>query len=209
LPTPTPEIDTLLATLFHHNPELLGSRVGVDLAEKTIKRARLNYLPDFSISGNRIFTGTNPMLDTDDPENGKDPLLVTVGLSLPIHFRKYKSLEQSARIGQRSAELIVRDKENHLRSQLELVLFELEDATRKIRLYKEALIPRAEQSLLASEKAYVGGRVDFLTLMEAQRALLNYQLSYQKALAEQANYRAQLRALLGDYSMSTASSEEK
>jgi outer membrane protein TolC len=104
--------------------------------------------------------------------------------------------------------LAVRDKENHLRSQLELVLFELEDATRKVRLYKEALIPRAEQSLLTSERAYVSDRVDFLTLMEAQRVLLNYQLSYQKSLTEQASQGAQLKALLGQYSANASTSEE-
>ncbi|MFC1620487.1 TolC family protein [Candidatus Neomarinimicrobiota bacterium] len=209
VPEPALGIDSLLAMGFQYNPDLLGTHVAANLAETAVKRTRLNYLPDIMIGGNSIFTGKNPMLAADDPENGKDPLMISVGLSLPIQFRKYKSLEQSARIEQRSAEFLVRDKESQLRSQLELVFFELEDATRKVRLYKEALIPRAEQSLLTSEKAYIGDRVDFLTLIEAQRVLLNYQLSYQKALTEEARHGAQLKALLGLYSVNTSNSEEK
>ena len=203
-----PGADSLITNLRQQNPNLLRNGTAVHLQQVMVRRAKLNYLPDLSIGVNRIFTGANPMLDANDPDNGKDPFMLSFGLTLPIHFKKYKSLEESARIGNRSAELAEQDLENRLRSQLELILFELEDAARKARLYEEALIPMAEQALLTSEKAYIGDTVDFLTIIEAQRVLLNYQLSYQQALVEQASQQAQLKALMGRYVINTLSNEE-
>ena len=134
--------------------------------------------------------------------------MITLGISLPIHFRKYRSMEQASRAEWKSAELATRNLENQLLAELELAVFEFQDAARKVRLYEEALIPRAEQSRSAAEAAYVSDKVDFLTLIESNRALLDYQLSHQKALADQAIHYARLWALLGRYERSHPFSEE-
>lgn len=206
---PPPGLDSLREEMFQRNPGLLRSQEIIGVTENAVSRARLNYFPDLMLGGNVILTGKNPMLDPSDPQNGKDPVLFTVGISLPLNRKKYRAVEQSARAELTSAQLTAENVENRLKSRLELVLFDLQDAARKARLYKEALIPRAEQSLLASEKAYIAEKVDFLTLIESQRVLLNYQLSYQKALADQASHRARLQALLGRYPLSTTNVEEE
>ncbi|UCH11105.1 MAG: TolC family protein [Fidelibacterota bacterium] len=193
--------------LLTRNPSLAAERAMIEAAELGLRRSRLNYRPDFMVGGKVVFTGENPALG-NDPENGKDPIMFTLGLSIPIHLKKYRSLEQASRAEWKSAELTTRNLENKFLAQLERTVFEFQDAARKIRLYEEALIPRAEQALVASEAAYVSDRVDFLTLIETHRALLDYQLSYQKALADQAGHHARLSALLGRYTGNDLSSEE-
>ncbi|MFB0514990.1 MAG: TolC family protein [Candidatus Neomarinimicrobiota bacterium] len=200
-------LDSLLSELLQHNPELLASRALQAAARQTVSRERLNYLPDLTAGGQVIFTGENPMLG-DDPQNGRDPVMFSVGLSIPIRWKKYRALEQSARAEQRSAELTTAHIENRLLSGLELVRYELQDAARRVRLYQEALIPRAGQAMLTTEAAYISNKVDFLTLIESQRVLLDYQLSYQESLADQARQRAQLFALLGRYPVNTPFMEE-
>jgi len=191
--------DSLLTEVYRANPRLLMSQAQAQAARLGARRARLNYLPDFSIGGNLIRTGEL----AGAPASGQDALMLTVGITLPVRFRKYRALHQSARAAQRAAELDVRSLQDRLRADVELTLFDLEDAHRKIRLYEEALIPRAEQNLQASEKAYVADKVDFLTLVEAQRALLEFQLAYQRARSDQARHNARLNGLLGNYAVKT------
>ena len=208
---PPAALDSLREEALLRNPGLLGSREIIGVSEVAVRRARLNYRPDLMLGGNIVLTGESryPDMLPDPSESGRDALLFTVGITLPLHRRKYRALEQSAKAELNSARLTTVNVENRLKSRLELVLFDLQDAARKARLYEEALIPRAEQSLLASEKAYIAEKVDFLTLIESQRVLLNYQLSYQKALANQASHRARLHALLGRYPLSTTTVEEE
>jgi outer membrane protein TolC len=199
--------ENLPSELRTGNPSLAAERVLIAAAELGHRRSRLNYLPDLMVGGKVIFTGENPALG-NDPGNGKDPVMFSLGLTIPIHFKKYRSLEQASRAEWKSAELATRNLENKLLAQLELAVYEFQDAARKVRLYEEALIPRAEQALIAAEAAYVSDRVDFLTLIETHRALLDYQLSYQKSLADQAGHHARLKALLGRYSGSELFSKE-
>lgn len=201
-------LDSLHEEALLRNPGLLGSRELIGVSEVAVRRARLNYFPDLMLGGNVILTGESLMPDPP-AESGRDAVLFTVGITLPLHRKKYRAVEQSAKAELNSARLAAENIENRLKSRLELVSFDLRDAARKVRLYEEALIPRAEQSLLASEKAYIAEKVDFLTLIESQRVLLNYQLSHQKALADQASHRARLHALLGRYPLSTTTVEEE
>lgn len=204
LPRP-PTVDSLMTEVYRANPRLLMSQAQAQAARQGTRRARLNYLPDFSIGGNLIRTGELAGVSA----SGQDALMLTVGITLPVRFRKYKALHQSARAAQRAAELDVRSLQDRLRADVELTLFDLDDAHRKIRLYEEALIPRAEQNLQASEKAYVTDKVDFLTLVEAQRALFEFQLTYQRARANQARHNARLNGLLGNYTVKSTALEDQ
>jgi len=51
--------------------------------------------------------------------------------------------------------------------------------------------------LVVSETAYQAGTIDFLSLVDAQRSLLQYQLEYEKAIAENAQRLAELEMLAG------------
>ena len=70
-------------------------------------------------------------------------------------------------------------------------LFEVKDFFVKIQssestmdLYKTGVIPQAEQSLKAARIGYETDQVDFLTLIDSQRILLNSKLLYIRALAD-------------------------
>ncbi|UCD36921.1 MAG: TolC family protein [Fidelibacterota bacterium] len=200
-------LDSLQNELSQNNPELLAQETRTEAGQLAYRRSKLNYLPDFILGGNLILTGENPALG-NNPENGKDPVMISLGLSLPIHLKKNRALKQAARAQWRSAELSAHNIANRLRSQMELALYEFQDALRKVRLYQEALIPRAEQAVSAAEAAYIGDKVDFLTLIDAQRVYLDYQLSLQRALADQAIQYSQIKALLGRYVPEAHSQEE-
>jgi outer membrane protein TolC len=76
-------------------------------------------------------------------------------------------------------------------------LYEFDDTVRKIRLYRDIIIPKTKEMVLASESAYEAATIDFLSLIDAQDKLLNYELLYERAAAENAQNLAKLERIAG------------
>ena len=80
---------------------------------------------------------------------------------------------------------------------MERVLYDYEDSQRKQRLYGDILVPKAKELIEASESAYQGGTIDFLSLIDAQRTLLNFELLYERAVTDNRQKLAELEVLVG------------
>jgi len=80
---------------------------------------------------------------------------------------------------------------------VKLALFRLRDAERKINLYRDTLVPKANQSLRAVQQAFRTGKASFLDVIDSQRVLLEFELSYERALADHAQRLAELEMLVG------------
>ena len=130
-------------------------------------------------------------------DSGKDPVIAKVSMNVPIWYRKYEAAEREAQARLRSARRAVEDRGATLTAELKLTLFKFRDAERKINLYRDTLVPKAEQSLRATETAYKGGKMDFLNLIDAQRALLAFRLAQERALADRAQRLAELEMVVG------------
>ena len=89
------------------------------------------------------------------------------------------------------------DAANVLTSRVKMALYELRDAARKIDLYRDTLLPKARQSLRASETAFRAGTVAFLDVIDTVRILLDFELSYERALADRAQSLAKVEMLIG------------
>jgi outer membrane protein TolC len=59
------------------------------------------------------------------------------------------------------------------------------------------LIPRATESLKVIEKAFQFGQAGFSDLIDAQRVLLEFQLTQERALADRARHLGRLEMLVG------------
>ena len=184
--------------IIQNNPGLKYMRLREQIADKEIRRARLNYLPDFMIGIDKIFTG-NRWNTTGQPvpESGKDPLVVTASVTIPLWFYKQSGETGAAKYQQKGAESKVRSRENDLRSTVEMIDFELNDAARKVILYRDLLIPKCFESIKSSEKAYIGEEADFLDLIDAQRRYLDFKLSYEHALVRYYQTLVRIESLAG------------
>ena len=190
--------EDVTSIVLQTNPDLKQLLSMQQAAGKTVTRAKLNYLPDFTIGVDKIFTGdkwnaTGQMV----PESGKDPLVVMGSLSIPVWFYKQSAGVGAAKNLERKAEAVTKNKENMLQAELEAIWFELDDAKRKVVLYKDLLIPKSLESLRSSEKAYIGDEADFLNLIDAQRRYLQFMLASERALVNHYKVRARLEALAG------------
>ncbi|MFH1756006.1 MAG: TolC family protein [Candidatus Latescibacterota bacterium] len=178
-----------------HNPDLASLRHVIDKEEAGMRLAGKMSRPGFVIGLDYIQTGeaVNPaMLDS-----GKDPWMVSVGVSVPIWFGANKARKMEAAAKRREAEYRYADAQNRLKAFAEQVMFDTGDALRKTRLYRDGLVPKAEQSLNASYTAYQAGETDFLNVLDAQRQLLDFQLQFERSTANLAIGRAKLEMLMG------------
>ena len=130
-------------------------------------------------------------------DSGKDPVMGLFSINIPLWHGSYGAGVREAKARRRAAELDQRDQENQILAKMRNVLFAFHDAERKTNLYRDALIPKARQSVQASATGYEGGQTDFISFLDAERVLLEFQLAYDRSRADHLQRLAELRALVG------------
>jgi outer membrane protein TolC len=185
----------MIALLRQKNPELAALEFNVEAAKHRFELAKKKFWPDIGVGLDWIPTGGARGAGVSD--SGKDPIILMFSMNLPIWRDSYKAAELQAKANVRKTAQQKRQSENTLIARAEGVLYDFEDSDRKIKLYGDILVPRAEDLLEASETAYKGGTVDFLSLIDAQRTLLEFQLRYERALTDNQQKLANLEMLVG------------
>ena len=84
-----------------------------------------------------------------------------------------------------------------LGAELKLVFYQFRDAERKINLYRDTLVPKATESVKATETSFKAGKGTFLDLIDSQRILLEFGLAYERALASRMQRLGELEMLVG------------
>lgn len=129
---------------------------------------------------------------------GQDVWMVSLSMNVPIWRDKYAAGEREARARRLAAAGDRSQRENDLSASVKRALYEYRDAQRKISLYRDTLIPKARESIESTETAFRAGKATFLELVDAERSLLDFALSYERALANQGQWLAALDRLVGD-----------
>ena len=185
----------LLAELREENPQLKALGFEIARSQKAIALAEKDYYPDFAfglgfIDTGKAFTG-NPS------DNGKDPIIASVSINLPIWREKYDAAVRQAKYKYLAVVRSRRAKTNSLQSAFKAASYHFRDAERKINLYRDTLLPKARESLKVTEATFRSAGVGFTDLIDAQRILLDFALSYERALADKAQALAKLELLVG------------
>jgi len=200
-PKELPEADSSFSdeqafkSLAENNPDLRRLGHLIEKEETGIELARKEYYPNITLGVDYVATGeaNNPML----PDSGKDPVMAMVSINLPIWHGKYRAAEKEAYLKKSATEKQLQDADNNLKAQLELALFHLRDAERKIDLYGNALVPKATQSLNVTRQGFEAGETGFIAMIDAERLLLEFQLAHRRAQADRGKRLAEVEMLTG------------
>jgi len=157
--------DQLFKTALARNPRLKAMEAEVRRADATIRLAYKARVPDFS-AGVEVDVKTSPILATPQ-----------LGVTLPIWRDKIAAQIGEAQAGKQASEARLSSEQIALAVEFAEKSFMFREATRNFELITERLLPKARQSLDVAQSGYVSGRVDFLSLLDAQRTLLGFQLS--------------------------------
>jgi len=213
LPWPQPE-ETVVAELDRprlfkmlrdQNPQLQAKRFEMESARSRIELAKKRFYPDLGVGIDWIQTDEVSAAGMRD--SGKDPVILMFSMNLPLWRKSYGARELQARARARQVANEKDDIENSLVAQVERVLYDVEDSERKLTLYGDVLVPKAEELLGASETAYMAGTVDFLGLIDAERTWLRFQLQRERAWANRQQRIAELEMLVGAELTRAASAE--
>lgn len=185
----------LYAQLQEKSPMLKRFDAQAEKYARASDLARKQRWPDVSLGVKYVDTGEG--LRPGTPGSGTDPVMATVSINLPIWTSKYAAAEAEAKFSRQAVLSAQTDMRNQLLSKLEMALFRYRDAGRKIDLYRDTLIPKANQSLSVAREAFEGGEADFLSLIDAERMLLEFELQFEKARAARARRLAEIEMLTG------------
>ncbi len=164
-----------------NRPELKAGIALIEKSKTAHSLAEKEYYPDLTIGANYFQIDKGPL---SFPDNGEDAFNVMFTINIPIWRTKLSSQV-------RSASQMIRAQKSEYENILNKTWFEVKDNYFRIQtaretfdLYKNVLIPQADQSLKSAEVGYVTGVVDFLDLLDAERVLLQIQFGYWKAYTD-------------------------
>ena len=175
-----------------NRPELRGAEEEIARSERMYELADRNRkFPDFMVGWDYMRMPT---------EMKKDRYGAMVNISIPfspwtIGRRNYEVEETLAEI--RAAKSNRDAVKNATLKQVGESLSKVQAAKRSVQLYREGLLSQAELSFRSALVAYQTGRVEFVNLLEAQRALRDARMGYYKATANYLQNLAELERAVG------------
>ena len=183
----TLSLESLRETAMTQRPQLLALQSIVARNEKALDLARRNYYPDFDV---RLAYGQRDnMLDG---ARRPDMVTLTVAMNLPV-WRENKLAPRvvEALALRDQAQSTYEAQRNEVAARLRQQTALAEQSLQSARLYQTTILPQARLTVESSLSAYRVNRVDFLTLLDSQMTVFNYEISlattmagYNKALAE-------------------------
>lgn len=185
LPAPrdvAPEDASLIAVAVDQNPELSGLARQVAGRKDAVELARMRYIPD--INPTAAITGNVSQA-------------VGAMVMLPTNLPMIRGAVNEARAMLRSTEAMLRQTRNDRAANFVAVLYAMRNAERQVALFRERILPAAEQVLNSSRQSYTTGSVGFADLIDSQRTLLEVRLMIAESRIERERRLAELEALAG------------
>src|SRR6185437_15052458 len=152
-----------------------------------------NYYPDFDI---RLAYGQRDnMLDGS---RRPDMVTLTVAVNLPV-WRESKIAPRIAEaLAKRDqAQSLYQAQRNEVVANLRQQVALAEQNLQSARLYQTAILPQARLTVESAISAYQVNRVDFLTLLDSQMTVFNYEISLAAAMAAYNKALAEIDLLIG------------
>ena len=173
--------------LVERNPLLAIEAARIDGAEKSRDLAYRNRFPDFIV-------GVQPMQVGDRV----DAWTLMLEMNIPLQQGSRRSQERES---ERMLEAAAARKEalgHRLHGELSGALANLEAARMTGEITRNRLLPQAELTFKSALAGYETGKVDFATLLDAQRQIRNARLALLRAQASQQQRLAEIERLLGE-----------
>ena len=166
-PYSLPSSETLMQWADEGRPLLERGRIGVQQAHDREKLARREIWPDLSIG---VQYGQRAS-DADTERMGS----LMVGFSLPVFAsRRQLPMREEAAAMRNMATAELADSRAQVNARIHELLAELERTATLMTLYRTEVLPQAEANVTSAFASYRVGRVDFMTLVDAQMSLNTY-----------------------------------
>ncbi|UCG92930.1 MAG: TolC family protein [candidate division WOR-3 bacterium] len=171
---PVVKIEDLYALAREHRPALMAMRMQLNKAGVMLSIAKQKYLPDF------MFKFTQQEMN-----NGPSDQKFMFGLTVPLWFwGKQNEMVREMNANLKMAEAHYQHMENLILLAVKEAVVTLDKSRRTALLYQNSILPQAEANLNSALTAYESNRIDFLSLLESEKVLIQSELDYYRAQAE-------------------------
>ncbi len=186
-------LDSLKRIADDDRPLLLAWKTSLIRSQKKTHLAQKGMLPDFGIGA--AYTQRDKL---KNGTGGVDFLSATFNMTLPVYFwKKQKKNVEENKFSELSVQQQYQDVRNQVFRRLETTRTDLEKNRRRIELYRDGIIPQASQAVESALAAYQVDKVDFLSLLNNQLTLFNYELALHRAVSDYLNDVADLERETG------------
>jgi len=175
------ETPKLMTTALETNPEIKMLEYEAEAGDVNARLAGKSRYPDFMV-------GAGPVQN----DGRFDSVGLMFKVNIPIWYGKYDNIEKEARADAISARSMLMARKNNKSFEVKWAALQVEAADKTRTLYETSLIPQVEMSFDSALKNYQSGKIDFLTLLDAERDLKRTRLDYLKSILE---YRKRIAAL--------------
>ena len=191
VPAALPSIEELEQAAIEHRPELAALRTKIAKSRDEGKLTRLAMKPDFTVGLGYMLMPTGSL--------ARNAYMAEVAMNLPWlnrerHDGETKQTDAATDVSQ--AELDARASTVFL--EIRQAQIEVLAAEKRVKLYRDTLLPQAEASFKSSTAAYQNNRAEFMSLIDAQNLLLDIQTAFYKASAATDAGMAQLERAIGE-----------
>ena len=156
--------------------ELLAAAALVAAGEDAVELAGMRFRPHFTASlAFMNVAGRDPRdaFGPLPPDEGKNSLSVSLGVSLPVWKESYRAGVEEAGHRLTAQRRRLEAARDAMENAVEQALIRLQTLDEQIALLDAVLIPQSEESLHATEAAYQTGQVGVLELLDSERVQLD------------------------------------
>lgn len=169
-----PTEDTLQPLAETYRQELQQAGVAVARDQIALSLARKDRFPDLTLGID--YTQVNRNIFSNPPDNGKDAAMVFFSVNIPLHVEKLRAEEGMAR------KQLAASRENlvgvklQIQSDVRDAWFQAKSYREQMALYRDTLLPQAEDTYRASEAGYSAGKNSLIELLDSERSILTLRL---------------------------------
>lgn len=194
LAVPRDEEAKLRAALVDH-PLLDRWQVRAEAADLRVKEARNARAPGFALGVDWIEVG--PARAAGVPDSGKDAVMVSVGIEVPLWQGNYAEDQKAAEADAAAARAEWAAARDRAAAELDVSVAQIRDTARRAELYSHTLIPQAEGALESTLGGYATGKGDLAAILIAERQLLELRLGLLEVESKHAVAWAELERVVG------------
>jgi outer membrane protein TolC len=188
LPAPvTLDYATLEERVRTRNPQLFADESKIKAAEKSRDLTYKNRYPDLTLGGGPI-----------QYQNAIKEWELMVELNIPLQQSSRRAQERESESMLNAARSRKEATTNQVSAELAEALAGIEAARRTENLLANSLLPQAELTFKAALAGYETGKVDFATLLDAQRQIRQARQNQLKAQVDAQMRLAEIERLLGE-----------
>jgi outer membrane protein TolC len=180
-------IDDLQSIALENRPLLKGLQKLIERYKAAYNLSKLEYYPNFDLE-----------LSLGQERNTMNSFSGKFSLNVPLWYKTKqdkKVAEESYNIN--AATQRYHAAKNDIFLRIKEIIAEEEKGRKLLELFSAGILPQAAQSLSSAMAGYQVNKVDFLTLVDNQITLFNYQIQYERVLTDYEKRLAELEAVVG------------